>query len=300
MLPEGEYQLSTMLRACNWAQGLEGDLDTVHVSFLHSNLSRQMDSPGGRFEGFAVQAREARYSVTSTDYGVSYGAYRPAEGDTYYWRIAHFLFPFYSMVPTGVLGVQKIARAWVPMDDEHTLFFHMTDPVSRSIELSRRVAQAGDPKAAREEAQKVNSNALGTYLPNSSSWYGRFINRNNASNDYMIDRATQRSGDFTGMPDITTEDQAVTESMGAIYMRDHEHLGTSDSMIIQVRRRLLQAAKALADSEQLPPGVDAPEAYRQRSGGVVLPRSIDWWQGTVSLREAFVNHPELLEGPLKA
>ena len=135
MLPEGTYEVTTMFRDCNWVQGLEGDLDTVHVSFLHSNVSREREgAPGGRFEGFAVRTREARYSVMPTEYGAAYGAFRPSEGDTYYWRIAHFLFPFYSMVPTGVLGIQKIARAWVPMDDEHTIFFHMTDPLSRSSE----------------------------------------------------------------------------------------------------------------------------------------------------------------------
>jgi nitrite reductase/ring-hydroxylating ferredoxin subunit len=26
-----------------------------------------------------------------------------------------------------------------------------------------------------------------------------------------------------------------------------------------------------------PPGVDHPEVYRQKSGGVILPRSADWW-----------------------
>ena len=55
------------------------------------------------------------------DFGVMYGAYRPAEADTNYWRIANFLFPFYAMVPTGVLGLEVRVRAWIPMDDGHTL-----------------------------------------------------------------------------------------------------------------------------------------------------------------------------------
>jgi hypothetical protein len=37
----------------------------------------------------------------------------------------------------------------------------------------------------------------------------------------------------------------------------------------------------------MPPGVDQPSAYRQRSGGVILPRDIDWWEGTKELRERF-------------
>jgi hypothetical protein len=33
--------------------------------------------------------------------------------------------------------------------------------------------------------------------------------------------------------------------------------------------------------------------YRQRSGGVILPRSADWWDATQDLRRAFVARPEL-------
>ena len=75
---------------------------------------------------------------------------------------------------------------------------------------------------------------------------------------------------------------AVTETMGPIYDRSHEHLGTSDSMIIRTRRRWLARREALAEQGVLPPGVDNPEAYRLRSGEVILPRSADWWDGTTT------------------
>jgi hypothetical protein len=45
--------------------------------------------------------------------------------------------------------------------------------------------------------------------------------------------------DFTGIPGIHTQDQAITESMGTIYDRTQEHLGSSDAMVIRVRRRLM-------------------------------------------------------------
>jgi len=38
--------------------------------------------------------------------------------------------------------------------------------------------------------------------------------------------------------------------------------------------------------------VDQPEFYRQRSGGVILPRSVDWFEATRDLRRAFVEYPE--------
>ena len=65
------------------------------------------------------------------------------------------------------------------------------------------------------------------------------------TNDYLIDREKQaRNEDFTGIPTIPLQDQAVTESMGPIYARSNEHLGTTDSMVIRTRRRLIKAAKA--------------------------------------------------------
>jgi hypothetical protein len=291
MLPEGEYALNVLMRDCNWVQALEGDLDTVHVAFLHGGHRRMADAQPGTFNYYGLKQRAARFVTLETEYGVSYGAYRDAEADSQYWRIAHFLFPFYSMVPTGVLGVQKIARAWVPMDDEHTIFFHMSDPLSRG-EGPR--PGAGSQEAERRRATTaMAASAMAQVEPNTSDWLGRYRNAANAGNDYLIDREKQRERNFTGMPNITTEDQAVTESMGAIYARTREHLGVSDAMIIRMRRSLINAAKALRDDGTLPPAVDSPAAYRQRSGGVVLPRSADWWQATSELRKAFATHPAL-------
>jgi hypothetical protein len=131
-------------------------------------------------------------------------------------------------------------------------------------------------------------------LENTTDWFGRFRLRANSSNDYMIDREKQRRGeDFTGIPGIHTQDQAITESMGAIYDRTLERLGTSDVMVIRVRRRLLEAARALAERGVTPPGVDNPDVYRVRSGGALLPIGADWLASTEELRKAFVDHPEL-------
>ncbi len=130
--------------------------------------------------------------------------------------------------------------------------------------------------------------------PNTSDWLGRFRLTANASNDYMVDREKQRrnSGmdDFTGIQGIHLQDQAITESEGPIYDRSTEHLASSDMMIIRVRRRLLLAAHALADQGLTPPGVDDPEVFGARAGGVFLPQDVDWLEGTEDLRRGFVKH----------
>ena len=58
--------------------------------------------------------------------------------------------------------------------------------------------------------------------------------------------------------------------------RSREHLGTSDGMVIQVRRRLIAAAKAHAEDGTIPPGVANPEWYRVRSGAATLPKGESW------------------------
>src|SRR4030081_1474189 len=125
MLGDERVVVTAIQRDCNWLQGLEGDIDTSHLGFLHLGAVDPEKTKPGTFQHYTVKDRAPRYSVVDTEYGAMYGAYRPADEGRLYWRIAQFLFPFYAMIPTGVLGLQVLTRAWVPMDDEHMLFFSM-------------------------------------------------------------------------------------------------------------------------------------------------------------------------------
>ncbi len=57
--------------------------------------------------------------------------------------------------------------------------------------------------------------------------------------------------------------------------------------------RMTRAAIALREGSPAP-AVDNPGLYRQRSGGVMLPKDADWIESTKKLREAFVRHTELV------
>ncbi|MBO0689644.1 MAG: Rieske 2Fe-2S domain-containing protein [Candidatus Dormibacteraeota bacterium] len=278
-LPKGEWQVAAIQRECNWVQGLEGDIDTSHFGFLHFGSTDAEETEPDTFQYFTLKDRAPRYSVLDTEYGSTYGAYRPARPGTLYWRIAHFLFPFYAMIPTGVLGHQIVARAWVPMDDEHTMWFGFS-------------RQAPPPPQTQPDGKRRQP-VLTPLLPNTSDWYGRFRLQADERNDYNIDREWQREGDYTGIEGIHTQDQAITESMGPIYDRTQEHLASSDAMVIRVRRRLLGAARALAEQGVVPPGAEDPTVYRQRSGGIILDEGEDWIEATKELRKAYVPHPEL-------
>ena len=98
------------------------------------------------------------------------------------------------------------------------------------------------------------------------------------------------------------QDAAMTASMGPIFDRSTEHLGSTDAMVIQVRRRLINAVTAHMPSAASPRQRRRQSGvYQVRSGGVFLPSGADWVEATRELRKAFVEHPELdptLNGPL--
>jgi phenylpropionate dioxygenase-like ring-hydroxylating dioxygenase large terminal subunit len=269
----------------NWLQILEGDIDTTHVGFLHYGGLKAEDQPPGSFSEWQLRDKTARFEVIDTEGGAAYGARRAAGEDQDYWRIAQFCFPFYTFTPPGVLGTKKGGGARVPMDDYHTMNFFMT--------AGRRGPNTGPQGAFRPP------------LPNTTDWFGRFRLEQNLGNDFLIDRDLQRRGEgtsgYSGIEGIAMQDAAMTASMGGIYDRSKEHLASADAMVIRVRRRLIAAVQAHMRSGVVPPGVDDPEVYRVRSGGLFLPRGADWVEATRELRAAFVEHPQLdptLNGPL--
>jgi len=64
-----------------------------------------------------------------------------------------------------------------------------------------------------------------------------------SENEFLLDRELQKSGkSYSGIPGgARPQDMAVTYSMGAIYNRSREHLGTTDQLIIRTRRRIINA-----------------------------------------------------------
>jgi phthalate 4,5-dioxygenase len=287
MQPNAEQFVRATQLQSNWLQILEGDIDTTHVGFLHYGGLSADDQIPGSFSEYQLREKTAHFEVIDTEGGAAYGARKPAGSDQVYWRIAQWCFPFYSFTPPGVLGTKKGGNARVPMDDYHTLTFSMV--------------------SGRNTAAQTNSNVniRGTMQPNTTDWYGRFRPEQELANDFKIDRAAQRqntgSSGYTGISGIAMQDAAMTGSMGPIYDRSKEHLGTTDAMVIRVRRRLIAAVQAHMNHGVVPPGVDDPQAYRVRSGGVFLQPDADWVESTRELRQAFIEHPELdpaLNGPL--
>jgi phenylpropionate dioxygenase-like ring-hydroxylating dioxygenase large terminal subunit len=265
-LPESELQVTFAQRECNWLQALEGDIDTSHFGFLHAGSVDAADLAADNLIRWTVANRAPEYHVADTDWGTMYAAHRPAEAGQTYWRFANFLFPFWTQTPQGAFD-RVNSRGWVPMDDTHTMF----------VSLSWKGLPSA--RAALSNSRVLPGSKLTMdFVPNTTDWYGRWRLAGNARNDWLVDREAQKNGGiYTGITGIQAQDQAVTESMGAISDHDFEHLGPSDRMITRTRRRLLRAARALKKDGAVPPGVDNPEiSLEVRSGDFLADAKISW------------------------
>ena len=269
LLLESEVDISFTQRDCNWLQALEGDIDTSHFGFLHAGSAEPEDFQDDHPMRHTVTNRAPEYHVADTDWGTSYGAYRLEENGSMSWRIANFVFPFWTQAPNSDFLTNVGVRAWVPMDDEHTMVVLISWKKSPGAYTGMPLKNG---KAIPGFAPTID------YLPNTNDWFGRWRPIARWENDFEIDRDAQRLNIiYSGIKMVFMQDQAVTESMGGITDHAFEHLVSSDQMIARTRRRVLKAALSLQDEGKLPPGVSNPEAmWRARSGTFHTEAHEDW------------------------
>jgi phenylpropionate dioxygenase-like ring-hydroxylating dioxygenase large terminal subunit len=277
MLPEPNVLITKRVQECNWFQAMEGGIDSSHISFLHAPIDHNdAEVTSGidraRFGvGAAVQTgdRAPRFDVTDTDYGVAIGARRTQPDGRWYWRVTQFLMPFYTMPPSDIDERMGQSHIWVPMDDKTLINWMVTWHPDRAL---------------TEEEIELNIQGKGAhmcdYLPPTSEPYGDIRTSSNRGNDYLMDWEVHRTRMFCGIPGFGAQDQAIQESQGDIVDRTRERLGTSDTAIIQVRKRLMTAARALRDQGTPPPAGD-PRAFRVRSASIVLKPGENWFDAVM-------------------
>jgi nitrite reductase/ring-hydroxylating ferredoxin subunit len=283
MVVEGTPRVNSTLNYYNWLQAMENNMDTSHNPILHYGAvtpeSLLTEPQGYEDNKYMVAQRAPDFRVQDAPYGCTYTCFRVTEDDQHYHRTMHWLFPFFTMSPVPKLGSQAVFVATIPIDDYHNMQWSMSRTVGEGVQ------RFGDPGAQRGN------------LPNTTDWLGRFRNSSDPSTDFGLDRDLQSSKKpilqgWTGLPSVNMQDEAMKWGQGrandyGIVRRDLEHLGTTDAMIIRVRRKLLEAAKALHEHGTPPPCLETPEVYRLRSGWIKLPKNVEWYEATRELREAF-------------
>jgi len=246
-LPVEHTYVTKSFQECNYLQGLEGECDSSHLSFLHRILDPEAQP--------LYRDPSPVYQTEDTDFGVRLIALRNVEGSKTYLRVSAFLMPNASAVPVGGRASDLDGyevHFYTPIDDEHSWRFDFGFRRSRTI--------------ATEDI--VRRQVLG---PD----YHRISNK---GNHYLQDRERQRTYNFTGIADFLSHDSCATETMGPIYDRRREHLGTSDSGVIAVRRYLLDAIKAYQQGQEPPLMIADPATndYRHADSIAVVIDTNDW------------------------
>jgi len=255
LVPESHRYVHKRFQASSYLQNVEGEVDSSHVSFLHRSLRPDYD--GATVSGQRLLSRARHFAPTfdvrETDYGLVIGARRNWDDGQYYWRVTQFLMPSYTMIPSEP-GSPISFTAAIPIDDTHMWGYTVTWRPDRPL-TSEDVARIESWTGIYAEVDPR------TFFPVA-----------NMANDYLIDREKQRHDSFTGIRGIREQDLAVQEDQhGPIADRTMEHLGSSDTAIISMRRLLL---RSIADLERGVEPIAAARggAYRVRSAAFLASR----------------------------
>ena len=260
--PSTRISIVKMHTACNWAQVLEGSIDSAHSSSLHSSNmpAMQVDSAKATAESWPRPSTDKapRMQFQLTDYGFKYAAIRKPiiNADTHdYVRITVFIAPFTVLIPPN--DQYKLAQMLVPIDDHNTMFYWMAWHETKGID--------------QESWRKFCAAQVGIDLD------ANYRKIRTLDNWFLQDRQAMKLGDFTGIKGIPAQDMAMWESMGPIADRSHDYLGASDVAVSQFRRQMLAAAMRVGEGG---PAIGATEPRTRHvnlsSFEGIVPKSTDW------------------------
>jgi phthalate 4,5-dioxygenase oxygenase subunit len=268
-VPEANRYMTKRYHECNWAQALEGDIDSSHVGFLHRSIDRSVPGFGSNQKGDtnykAIGTNvQPKIETAYTDFGMWVAARRPSRDGRCYWRATALVLPYTTMIPASADAPIHV-NIWQPVDDENSMIWSIQYHGGRAL--------------TPDELEKLGSGLYEHYgpddvLPSDGSAAGPWRAKASRANDFQIDRQAQKTTSFAGLRGFWRQDRAVTESMGPIADRTKEHLGASDRGIQRFRRLMLDLA--MADQPGTPvPGLD-PKTQRVRATAAVLDENEDW------------------------
>ncbi|KAF1043039.1 Rieske 2Fe-2S domain-containing protein [Xylophilus sp.] len=241
-LPASQRLASVWLQETNWVQGVEGEIDSSHVSTLHK--SEQGVKQDRVHRTYTFSDPNPQLDIKETGIGFMSIARRRAE-ERYYWRVTQWMAPMFSVIPSAAWPIG--GRAWVPIDDENTYCWDFNyvmegelppaflDFVARGVSFP--------PECIYQSIHLNTGSIIDTWLP-----------VRNRRNDYLVDRAAQQGVPTTGIHGVNDQDRAMQAGMGRIVDRTREKLVSADLAIVMARRKILDilaGPQALQDFRDL-------------------------------------------------
>ncbi len=219
---------------CNWAQIHEGQIDSAHSSSLHATdmvPARITRAEAGEKSWYRPSTdKSPRLQVERTSYGFHYVAIRrPIRGAATheYLRVTEFIAPYTSLIPPN--NRFRVASVIVPIDDVNSCFYF--------------IAWDGPEVPTTGEWRAYHRTRRGVDLTDDWAPRGTLENR------FLQDREAMRKDSFTGIRGIPNQDVSMWVSPGPIVDRTDDILGASDLAVVEFRRLMVEAARAVACGE---------------------------------------------------
>ena len=276
LLPNYEFltvapEKRTVVKAfyeCNYLQGNEGNIDPVHLSFLHQYLSeaqvarlRVVKEVNATDNTLLAKDVAPNIEVEVTNFGLRIYTTRDAGADKRYLRVTNFVMPNLSAFGGSTVGDGYAVHWHVPIDDYHhwkyIFAFSRTNELDEFLRTRSRVELTDDYRLGK-----------------------------NGGNRYQQDRASMKTQTFTGMgSNFQVHDAFATESQGPVQNRTAENLVSSDKAIVAARKLILNAIK---DVQQ---GREPQHVIRDAKANAfpnlvvisdVIAKSLDWKEYTRS------------------
>ena len=222
-VPDNHRFVSKIYHQCNYLQSNEGNIDPVHLSFLHRNLEDSERDRRRRVNGAEVSPNvlygadlAPKIELELTDFGLRIFTVRTLGDDKIYFRTSNFVMPNFSTFPGQTAGEGYSVNWHVPIDDtshwKYVIVFSRQKPLDQEIVVRGRDELTDDYRMKRNKA-----------------------------NRYLQDRGSMKSQSFSGIGHaFQAQDACVIEGAGAIQDRTKEHLVISDKAIVTARKLLLQ------------------------------------------------------------
>jgi phenylpropionate dioxygenase-like ring-hydroxylating dioxygenase large terminal subunit len=254
--PAPQVHQSKVYQHCNYLQANEGNIDPVHLSFLHSSVQPLVERKGdyGTFTESLFKDNRPSIEIERTRFGVRIFARRLMEDGKAYLRVTNYVVPNLSFFPGSdqAYGEGGYTVHWhVPADDESNwrfeFYFHAKKPLDKEQMRARVAGEKGEG----------------------------FALVRNAGNRFGQDRTEMANDTYTGMGKLfVCHDAFAVESPGAIHDRSREHLGSTDVAITAARRMMSEAIEGLAAGDAPPLDLRAP-ADNAFNDIIVLSRVVD-------------------------
>jgi len=228
--PEPNRLCFRVIQTCNWLQGLESSTDPAHTTYLHRRPAGIASERSGA-DVAAIRGNDPpEIAIEHTAYGTRIFALHNTPNGRKYLRVNNYVFPSGATPSTSAGESSYQGRLYVPIDDYSHVrfeFFHSDD-------------KPLDKERLRKNREKNVAEDL------------RHVRR--PENRYLQDRgAIKRGESYGGMGlHFPSQDAFAIETQGPIQDRTREHLGSSDVVIIEVRKALMKAVKQMQEGGEAP------------------------------------------------